>query len=200
MIPLFASLDSSFSFLPVMVFLAEMCVVTIGTVRIIFVSRGQRVLAPLLGFFEIIIWLFAIGQIMQNLSNVYCYMAFAAGFTIGNFFGVLIEKRLAIGTAVIQIITPKNPNHLVERLKEEGYGVTSIAAQGANGPVTIILTLLKRREIERVKELLRAIDPQLFYSVEDIQSSAAGIFPSNRTRARPRLNPDRWLRLLRPAA
>ena len=60
-------------FLPGMIFLAEMCVVTLGTLRIIFVSRGQKFLAPCLGFFEIIIWLFAISQVMQHLQNVWCH-------------------------------------------------------------------------------------------------------------------------------
>src|ERR1044071_7902580 len=71
------------------IFLAEMCVVTIGTLRIIFVARGRKYLAPLLGFFEIMSWLFAIGQVMQNLDNPVCFLAFAAGFTLGNFLGIL---------------------------------------------------------------------------------------------------------------
>src|SRR5262245_61594352 len=88
--------------LPGMIFLAEMCVVTLGTLRIIFVSRGQKFLAPCLGFFEIIIWLFAISQVMQHLQNVWCFLAFAAGFTIGNYFGILIEKALAMGLAQVR--------------------------------------------------------------------------------------------------
>src|SRR5262249_8692233 len=112
-----------------------MCVVTLGTIRIIFVSRGMKILAPALGFFEVVIWLFAIGQLMQNLSNLGCYLAFAAGFTIGNFFGVLIEKKLAIGTVVVRIITNKDAGVLMERLQASYYGVTTIDAQGATGPV-----------------------------------------------------------------
>src|SRR5258708_34845731 len=90
--------------LPGMIFLAEMCVVTLGTLRIIFVSRGQKFLAPCLGFFEVIIWLFAISQVMQHLQNAWCFLAFAAGFTIGNFLGILIEKALAMGLAQVSIV------------------------------------------------------------------------------------------------
>ena len=91
--------------LPLLIFFAELIVVTISTVRIIFVSRGRKYLAPVLGFFEITIWLFAIGQIMQNLSDLGCFVAFAGGFTVGNFLGVLIEQRLAIGHAVVRLVT-----------------------------------------------------------------------------------------------
>src|SRR5215212_9519410 len=80
--------------LPGLIFLAEMTVVTCGTLRIIFVSRGQKYLAPCLGFFEIVIWLFAISQVMKHLHNGWCFLAFAGGFTVGNFLGILIEKKL----------------------------------------------------------------------------------------------------------
>src|SRR5262249_35330517 len=88
--------------LPALVFVAELCVVTLSTVRIICLGRGQKVLASAIGFFEVSIWLFAIGQIMKNLSDVGCYLGFAGGFTVGNFLGVLVEKRLGLGTLVVR--------------------------------------------------------------------------------------------------
>src|SRR4051812_31974501 len=106
--------------LPLSIFCAEVCVVTLSTVRIIFVSRGRKFLAPLLGFFEVAIWLFAIGQIMKNLNDVSCYLAFAAGFTLGNFLGILLEGRLAIGTLLVRVITPRDATCLVEGLRAAG--------------------------------------------------------------------------------
>ena len=141
MISLIASLTPPSSALPLLVFLAELCVVTLSTIRIIFVSRGMKVLAPILGFFEVSIWLFAIGQIMQNLSNLGCYLAFAGGFTSGNFLGVLIEKKLAIGSVVVHIVTSKDVSDLIEGLQAEKYGVTVIDAQGSTGPVKVVFTV-----------------------------------------------------------
>src|SRR5712692_12038219 len=86
--PLIGSISPNMATLPLLVFLAELCVVTIGTVRIIFVARGMKILAPILGFFEVSIWLFAIGQIMQNLTDLSCYLAFAGGFTAGNYLEI----------------------------------------------------------------------------------------------------------------
>ena len=79
------------SLLPLLVFVAELCVVTLATMKTIFVSRGMKTLAPLLGFFEVSIWLFAIGQIMRNLTDPGCYLGFAGGFTLGNYLGVVLE-------------------------------------------------------------------------------------------------------------
>lgn len=179
--------------LPVLVFAAELLVVTLSTLRIIFLSRGMKAAASTLGFFEITIWLFAIGQIMQNLRDVGCYLGFAGGFTLGNFLGVLIEGRLAIGTVVVRIITNKDAADLIGSLLRGGYGVTSLDGRGATGPVKVVFTVIQRKELERVLGLVRAFDPRAFYSVDEIQSAGPAIFSAARAR-RPGLIP----RLLEP--
>ena len=157
--------------LPAFIFVAEMCVVTLCTVRTIFVARGMKFLAPLLGFFEVSIWLFAIGSVMKNLSDPFCYAAFAGGFTLGNFLGVLIEKKLAVGSAVVRIITRKDAADLVEELRAAGHGVTRVDARGATGPVQIVLTVVRRKEIDGVLALVKGFDPHVFYSIDDLQSA-----------------------------
>src|SRR5438067_12160555 len=99
------------------IFLAEMCVVTLGTLRIIFIARGNKFLAPLLGFFEVLTWLFAISKVMQNLGDGACFLAFALGFTLGNFWRILIEKKLALGMAIVQVITNRPPEAIIEQLR-----------------------------------------------------------------------------------
>jgi uncharacterized protein YebE (UPF0316 family) len=168
--------------LPLLVFLAELCVVTLSTMRVIFIARGMKWLAPFLGFFEITIWLFAIGQIMQNLSDLGCYAGFASGFTLGNFLGVIIEKKLAIGNSIIHITTRKDAGELVESLAAAQYGVTCIDARGATGPVKVVYTVIKRKELARVVALVKRFDPKAFYSVNDLQAAAEGVFPPPRPR------------------
>src|SRR5262245_7219478 len=121
---LLANAAESLLWLPVLVFLAETCVVTLSTLRIIFVARGLKFLASGIGFFEITIWLFAIGQIMRHLDHIGCFLGFAAGFTLGNWLGVLIEKKLALGTQVVRVITSHDASELMEGLKAAGFGVT----------------------------------------------------------------------------
>lgn len=184
MLLLISSISPNLSTLPLLVFLAELCVVTISTIRIIFVARGMKILAPILGFFEVSIWLFAIGQIMQNLTDLGCYLAFAGGFTAGNFLGVLIEQKLAIGSVVVRVITPKDVGELIERLQAAEYGVTTISAQGTTGPVKIVFTAVRRRELDGVIGIIKEFDAKAFYSVDDLQSLEAGVFPAAKGRTR----------------
>jgi uncharacterized protein YebE (UPF0316 family) len=163
--------------LPLLIFLARICDVAIGTIRIIFVSRGHKFLAPLIGFFEVLIWLLALGKIMQNLTSPVCYIAYAGGFAAGNFIGIYIEEKLAVGTSVVRIITRKDATELIKGLNSAGYGVTSVAANGSTGQVHIVYTVIKRGDTEDVVGIIKKFNPKAFYSVEDARFVSEGIFP-----------------------
>lgn len=157
--------------LPLLIFIARICDVTIGTVRIIMVSRGQKRIAPILGFFEVLIWLIAIVHIMQNLDNWVCYIFYAAGYATGNYVGILIEEWLAVGIVQLQIITRKDPTKLIAALKEAGYGITHHNAEGgASGKwVSVIYSIINRKELDRVVSLIREHNPNAFYSIGDVR-------------------------------
>ena len=180
--------------LPLLIFAARVMDMTLRTIRIIFVSRGRKSLAPIFGFFEIIIWLFAIGQIMQNLTNITYYLAYAGGFTTGIFVGIWIEEKMALGTVVVRIISKKEANELVDNLISVGYGVTSFYGQGATGQVRLIYTTIKRKDVNNVVEIIKAFDPKTFFSIEEVRLASEGIFPS--TKFSDRIFPD-WLRYYR---
>ena len=163
--------------LPILIFLARITDVSLGTVRLIFVSRGYKFLAPLAGFFEVLIWILAIGQIMQNLANPLCYVAYAGGFATGNFVGLLIAEKLSLGTVIIRVITQKPTADLIDRLRQRQYGVTVMDGQGANGPVQVVFTVVRRREVDDVIELVTRFNPHAFYSIEDVDMVERGVFP-----------------------
>jgi uncharacterized protein YebE (UPF0316 family) len=180
---LVSSVLSHLPILPLFIFVAEVCVVTICTVRIIFIARGIRLPAAILGFFEVSIWLFAIGQVMQNLSDIGCYVGFAAGFALGNYLGVSIEQKLALGNLLVRIITNRDSGELFHKLVEAGYGVTRVDGRGATGPVQVLLTIIPRKDLKKIEDVLMTFDPKIFYAVDDLQSASRGIFPTARSRA-----------------
>ncbi|MEJ2307129.1 MAG: DUF5698 domain-containing protein, partial [candidate division WOR-3 bacterium] len=110
--------------LPLLIFFSRAVDVSLGTMRIIFVSKGQRLLASLLGFFEILVWIIAITKIMQNITNFFYYIVYAGGFAAGIYFGVLIEERIALGLVSIHDITAKGADKLLKKLRKNNYGVT----------------------------------------------------------------------------
>ncbi|MHC4654442.1 MAG: DUF2179 domain-containing protein [Planctomycetota bacterium] len=179
--------------IPFMIFIARVVDVSMGTVRVIFVSRGLKYLAPIVGFFEILIWLLAIGQIMKNLSNPICYVAYAGGFAIGNYVGIRVAEKLSLGVVLIRVVTKKDALSLVECLKSENYGVTSVDGHGTSGEVKVVFTIVPRRELKKVVELVKKFNPNAFYSLEEVGFVEKGIFPVRRSWHNFSL-----LRLLRP--
>jgi uncharacterized protein YebE (UPF0316 family) len=169
-------LDSNwfiYGLLPLLIFISRIMDVTLDTLRIVFISRGNKTIAPILGFFEILIWLVAITRIMQNLDNVTTYIAYAAGFATGNYIGLKVEERLAMGTQIIRIITGKDASQLIENLRGKGFGVTAVDAEGKNGPVHVIFLIAKRHVIGEVISIVNHHNPKAFYSIEDVRAVRA---------------------------
>lgn len=166
---LFQSEFFSLIIIPALIFIARIVDVTFGTLRIIFVSRGMRNLAAIVGFFEVLVWILAIGQVMQNLTSWVTYVAYALGFSAGNYVGVSLETRIAIGNLIIRIITRREADELVSFLWNSGYGVTSIDAQGEKGPVKVIFTIVKRKKLPEVINIIKRFNPNAFYTIEDVR-------------------------------
>jgi len=163
--------------LPILIFFARVCDVTLGTIRIIFVSRGIKYLAPIIGFFEILIWLLAIGQIFQDLSNIYYYIFYAGGFATGNYVGMYIENKLSFGMVILRVITRKDATALIGALQSMKYGLTTIDAEGIKGKVKIIFTVIRRHDTPKVINLIKDYNPTAFYSIEDIRSVSEALIP-----------------------
>ncbi|HNR01501.1 MAG TPA: DUF2179 domain-containing protein [Anaerolineaceae bacterium] len=164
--------------LPLIIFVARIFDVTLGTLRIIFVARGKRNLAPLLGFFEVLIWIVVISQLVQNLESATAYIGYAAGFAAGNYFGMWLEDKLALGTYILRLITTEEPVELVQRLRDAGFGVTTVEGEGKTGAVHLIYTFVKRRDVEQVLTVIHEVKPNAFVSMEEVRSTEKGIFPS----------------------
>lgn len=173
----------AFVIVPVLIFLARVCDMSLDTIRVIFVSKGIRYLPAIVGFFEVIIWLVAIGQVMNNLTNVVCYLAYGAGFATGTIIGMAIEERLSLGLATVRIITAEDPAGLIRALRSHDYGVTVLDAEGGKGRVKVIFTIIKRQDLQHVVAIIKDFNPDAFYSVEDVKAVAEGVFPSHNSHA-----------------
>ncbi|MDD5063543.1 MAG: DUF2179 domain-containing protein [Phycisphaerae bacterium] len=169
--------------LPALIFAARVADVSIGTVRVIFISRGLKYIAPIVGFFEVLIWLLAMSQIMKHLSNPACYIAFGGGFAMGNFVGIWIAEKLSLGLVLVRVVTQKDASVLVEHLKSADYGVTSVDGHGSTGEVKVVFTIVPRQEVGSIIKLIKKFNPKAFYSIEEVSMVKRGVFPAKRSRS-----------------
>ena len=170
----------AFVVVPLLIFCARICDMSMDTIRVIFMSKGIKYFPAIIGFFEVIIWLVAIGQVMNNMTNVICYIAYGAGFATGTFIGMAIEEKLSLGLTSVRIITKEDPTELMKYLRANDYGVTSINGEGGTGPVKMVFTIIKRKDLNHVVSIIKEYHPKAFYSVEEVKSVAEGVFPEHR--------------------
>ena len=172
----------SWVILPLLIFVARMSDVTLGTLRNIFMSRGFRKIVPFVGFFEVLIWLIAMKQVMDKADNFLCYFAWAGGFAMGTYVGMRIEERLALGMQVIRIITSESNERLISALRAANHGMTIVDANGAKGPVKMIFSIVQRKYLKEVIALIEINHPNAFYSVEDVRNAHHGVFQPGHTK------------------
>ena len=173
----------SYVLLPILIFLARVTDVSINTVRIIFVMSGHKIISTLLGFFESLVWLLAIGQIFQHLNNWISYLAYPGGFAIGILVGMMIEERLALGKVVVRAITSENLGGIIKYLETLDIRYIVISGETARGEERILFTVVKRDQLEPLIGAFNDQIPQAFYTIESVKkASETGILAETPSR------------------
>ena len=160
--------------IPLLIFFARICDVSINTLRIIFMLHSRKYIATFLGFFEAAIWLLAISQIFQNLGSWQTFIAYAGGYAMGIFVGMMIEERLAIGNVVVRVITAKPADELIGFFREKQMRYTSLEGESGDGPVNVLFTVMKRERLPVIIEAIKKHNPQALYTVEGVKKVGDG--------------------------
>lgn len=159
------------------IFFARVVDVSLGTLRVLFIVRGQRLQAAVTGFFEVSIFLVALGMVLQDLDNPAKVIVYSLGFATGNYVGSLLEEKLAMGFSTIQIITRRNtPVCLASFLREKGFGVTSLEGEGRLGPRPVLLVTTQRKHLSRLLSIVDEVDPKAFVTILETRSIRGGVF------------------------
>ncbi len=162
------------------IFFARICDVSIGTVRIVLISRGYRSIAPIFGFFEVMIWLMAISRALASLDSPYSYVIYAAGFASGNYVGMLLEEALPFGHKSLRVITTKEISALPLALRSEGFGVTVTDGMGLRGPVTILYSIVPKKSVKKFIEIVTILEPHAFITIEEVRAYRSGFMSARK--------------------
>jgi uncharacterized protein YebE (UPF0316 family) len=152
---------------PLVIFLLRIVDVSLATTRMLLAMRGQRVLVPVIGFFEVMIWLFAAGSAIQYLDSPLHVIGYAGGFAAGNAVGLWVEEKLALGLVTVRIISEHGGVEAADALRAAGFGVTEFAGQGRHGIVEVVYTVARRADTRRIIALVDEWAPDSFVTVEE---------------------------------
>lgn len=152
---------------PLVIFCLRVVDVSMSTVRILLAVRGYKVVVPIIGFFEVLVWVFAVGNAIRFLDSGWHLLGYAGGFATGNIVGLMIEEKLAIGYATIRIVSTHAGVEMADALRNIGFGVTEFGGQGRDGRVEIVYTVCTRRNVPRVLDEVERWDRHAFITVEE---------------------------------
>jgi uncharacterized protein YebE (UPF0316 family) len=164
----------------VFIFVLRVLGVSISTVRVLLMTRGMRLTSAALGFFEVLVYALAIGQVVQDLNNIPNLMSYCLGFSAGTLLGMWLEQRLALGYATVRVITVENGHQVAQAIHAAGFGATEDRARGKDGFVGIITTVVRRREIDAVRDIVHQAAPNAFITVEETRQVERGYLRATR--------------------
>lgn len=162
------------AWLPFAIFVARLVDVALGVLRNLYASSGMKWQAAVAGFFEIMLWVYAIAAVVNALDDPATILAFALGYSVGTMLGVWIEERIALGFRVVHVMNVQPELHLAALLREQGLRVTRLSGEGYAGPVEIVLAVIPRRRFRAVQELLAEVVPDAFYTIERVERPFGG--------------------------
>lgn len=148
--------------------------ITISTIRVLIMMRGRKVAAFVAGFFEVLTYVVAIAEVVNNLDNVWNVLGYCLGFSVGTVVGMMLDERTATGFANIRVISRYKAQSIVEAIHEAGYGATVGWGHGRGGTVGMIVAVVRRKEVDTICEIAEAVDPNAFITVEDARSVRRG--------------------------
>ncbi len=157
------------------IFLLRVSDMTLDTLRVLFVMRGRKQIAWILGFFQSLLYVAAIGSVLQNLDAL-SLVGYAGGFATGNVLGMIVEDRIAIGHTLLTIISSRRGPAIASRLRQEGFAVTEISGRGKDGMVTYLNCNVLRKEVDEVREAVNEVDQAAFITAESIHPVRRGFF------------------------
>jgi uncharacterized protein YebE (UPF0316 family) len=172
--------------MPIVIVLARVTDVSLGTLRIMLVSKGHKKIAPIISFFESLIWILVAGQIIKNismdLSNIdpldfVPMVAYALGYALGTYIGMKLEVKLSLGKVLVRAIVSIECMKLETALRNNNYGLTSVDANGKDGMVKVLFIVINRTDLHDVMDIIKENNPNAFYTIEGVQSVNAGYFP-----------------------
>jgi uncharacterized protein YebE (UPF0316 family) len=153
--------------LGILVFLARVVDVSVGTLRTISIIQGRSKVAFVLAFIETTVWLLVLSAVLPQVMNSPILGVFYAfGFATGNVVGIMVEKRLAMGYTNFRVITTRFAKEITNSLRDKGFAVTNFEGQGKDGKVTEIYVVSDRKNLPALVKIVKEIEPDAFYIAE----------------------------------
>jgi uncharacterized protein YebE (UPF0316 family) len=156
--------------------------VSIGSLRIQYLVRGQRAISGVLGFFESLTWLIAAGLVLSDLDRWWKAVAYAAGFGLGTVLGGVLDEWIASGQLFLRVLAPYDSPSVAGELRQRGFGATVLNGEGLQGDVRLTILAIPRRRKHEAIRIITELNPNAFVTVDEVFAATVQTMKANRIR------------------
>lgn len=160
------------------IFFVRILDVSLGTVRTILTIKERKIIASVIGFFEIAVWFAIVREaITTNESSLWVIFAYASGFAAGTYIGGAISERFIEGNLGVQVFTEMK-DELISIIRSEGYGVSVIDVKGKDKEKDkyILFIGIDKKHFEHLRNLIKKLDDKAFIVVNETKYVQNGFF------------------------
>lgn len=157
-----------------LIFFLRVFGIAVSTLRVLVMMRGRKMAAFVAGFFEVLAYVIAIGEVVNNLDNIWNVIGYCLGFSVGTVAGMMLDERTASGYANVRIISRYNAQSIVEAIHKAGFGATVGWGHGRGGTVGMIVAVVRRKEIDQICAIAESVDANAFITIEDTRTIRRG--------------------------
>lgn len=155
---------------------AKIIEVSMATVRIVLITKGERKIGAILAFFEVSLWVVLVSTVLNNITeDPIKIIAYAGGFSIGNYVGSLIEEKIGIGLSEMQIIVEASKGvEIAKLIREKGYAVTVMEGEGRSSKRHVLLMYVPRKRIKEISKIVQSANGNSVITVSDKKAVYGG--------------------------
>jgi uncharacterized protein YebE (UPF0316 family) len=153
--------------------------VPISTVRTISMIQGRARLTVTLAFFEVLVWVTAVSQVVLRIQHSFWLAVFyAAGFSAGTGVGMIVERRVSLGRYLVRIISHGRATEVAHAIAGNGRVLATFPGATLAGPATLVFVSAIGRRVPLVVAAARAVDPGAIYTVESAAGWSENVHPT----------------------
>lgn len=161
------------------IFFVRIIDVSLGTVRTIITVKGRRTLASMVGFIEVFVWFIIVKEALNTTeTSIWIAIAYSFGFATGTYIGSVLSDIFISGTLGVQIVTSNQNNEIIEKIRNEGYGVSVVDVRGKEDHINKYMLFIEidKKRINSLKTLIKKLDSKAFMVVNETKYVHNGYF------------------------
>jgi uncharacterized protein YebE (UPF0316 family) len=158
----------------IVIFFARVIDVGLGTLRVQFIVRRKKVLAAVIGFVEVLIYILIVSRVIRDIQYWPYILAYAGGFAVGTLLGMQLSEKFTRRLLQATVIYHGSHVEMEASVREAGFALTHFVGEGRDGPVDVLDVVCTTQGLRSLTDLVTRVDPKAFVYTQELAGLRGG--------------------------